>query len=78
MITCTGDHPFWVVGRGWVKARDLTSQDCLLDIHGGVRPISAVTHERLQKPVRVYNITVDNTHTYYVGNVGVLVHNKPR
>lgn len=34
-----------------------------------------IQHEILESPVKVYNFEVTDFHTYYVGNVNVLVHN---
>jgi len=77
-ITCTAEHPFWVVDRGWTKAAHLTSGDRLQTLTGDGVPILEVTHEKPSKRVRVYNMTVDAPHTYFVGKAGVLVHNKKR
>ena len=37
--------------------------------------IEAVHHEKLAKPIQVYNFEVEDFHTYYVGPACVLVHN---
>lgn len=77
-ITCTQEHPFWVIDRGWVMAGALNPGDSLLDRNGDGVVVDGVTYESLQTPVRVYNLTVSSVHTYFVGQSGVLVHNKPR
>lgn len=37
-----------------------------------------VQHELLETPVKVYNFQVEDYHTYYVADSGVLVHNSCR
>ncbi len=75
-LTCTPEHPFWVIGRGWVAAGRLIRGDALLDIEGQQVLILGVERESLCKPVRIYNITVDECHTYFIGKSKILVHNK--
>ncbi len=38
--------------------------------------IESVESELLDEPVKVYNFEVEDFHTYFVGHVGWLVHNK--
>ena len=61
---------------GWVKARNLTSGDHLQDIDGHGIVIRHVAVRKLDRPIRVFNITVSGTSTYYVGKHKILVHNK--
>jgi hypothetical protein len=70
-IKVTDDHPFRLAGR-WVTAAELQPDDELIDIDGN--PIVVTQIERVDRGVRVYNIEVDGTHTFYAN--GVLVHNK--
>jgi RHS repeat-associated protein len=71
-IEATEEHPFSVVGKGWVAAEALTQGDVLVTKDGNIK-ISSV--EREQRTVVVYNLTVENAHTFYIGFDGVLVHN---
>jgi RHS repeat-associated protein len=71
-IEATEEHPFSVVGKGWVAAEALTQGDVLVTKDGNIK-ISSV--EREQRTVVVYNLTVENAHTFYIGQDGVLVHN---
>ena len=75
-VTCTPEHPFWVDGREWVKARDLIVGDRLVDAEGVTIVILAIEHEFTCTPVPVYNVTVGGKHTFYVGESLLLVHNK--
>lgn len=134
-LIVTANHPFWVVGKGWVEALRLKpgvdviviadgshhgvgnkhrvvrtlNKDTGWLIRGTFCPIvftenvsriidlsnNAISssyeiedrvenegvewwdeceQDRMRRTV--YNITVENTHTYYVGELGVWVHNK--
>lgn len=47
-----------------------------LELQNGANAfIEAVCHEKLTKPIQVYNFEVEDFHTYYVGPACVLVHN---
>jgi len=76
-VTCTPQHPFYVVGKGFVAAE-------LLPIGASVVTRSGssllVRSEKLQddaKGYTVYNFEVKDDHTYFVGgaNGGTWVHN---
>lgn len=73
-LTTTGEHPFWVDGRGWVNAGDLKPGDVL------VTPDGVATLDRKlveQRGETVYNFRVPGLHDYYAiaGGTPVLVHN---
>nr|WP_281167514.1 polymorphic toxin-type HINT domain-containing protein [Actinopolyspora mortivallis] len=76
-VTATGEHPFWVPDRDeWVQAQDLQVGDRVRTAEGEQRLVTSIrTWTALQ---RVHNLTVDDTHTYYValdGQDESLVHN---
>jgi hypothetical protein len=75
-ISGTPGHPFYVTGKGWTSAGQLCAGDELVLQSGGAAVVESVRHERLDAPVAVYNFEVEGWHTYYVGDGGVLVHNK--
>jgi hypothetical protein len=74
-IACTAEHPFFVVGKGFVPAKCLEAGDNCLLASGKYGIISAVEAERLDTPEATYNFEVADYHTYYVGEQGVCVHN---
>jgi hypothetical protein len=74
-ISNTEEHPYWVVGKGWVEAKDLKIGDQVLLASGEKAAIENVTKEKLETPVKVYNFEVADWHTYFVADIGVLVHN---
>ena len=44
--------------------------------NGELVTVEWVQHEILESPVKVYNFEVEDFHTYFVGECGVLVHNE--
>ncbi|PAY19378.1 hypothetical protein CKO51_10885 [Rhodopirellula sp. SM50] len=69
-ITATVGHPFWVVGRGWTMAKELNPGDRLREILRST-PID-VTEGGVDS--EAHNLIVDQTHSYFVGDAGFLVH----
>ena len=61
---------FYVVGKGWVAAGDKL---CLES--GKTVTVTGSELEKLEKPIKVYNLEVLDNHTYFVGDKAVLVHN---
>jgi hypothetical protein len=77
VITATDEHPFWVPTRNtWLPAKDLTPDTPVQAYDGTPIQITAVSAVRTETTT-VYNLTVDDIHTYYViaGDTPVLVHN---
>ena len=77
-VEATGNHPFFVVGRGWRRARELVAGDRLETLDGSGAEIVAVERVQLTAFVTTHNIHVPTASTYYVcGGSGpaVWVHN---
>ncbi|MBQ1337943.1 MAG: hypothetical protein IIY32_06450, partial [Thermoguttaceae bacterium] len=74
-IVCTPNHRFYVIGKGWVSAKDLQLGDFCLSANG--ERIAFTSRETLEEKQRVYNFEVQGKHTYFVENGAcfVLVHN---
>ncbi|MNM82347.1 Hint module [compost metagenome] len=73
VIESTYNHPFWVEGKGWTYVKDLKVGDLLVQSDGNTLKIENV--ELLHKQATVYNMTVDEFHTYFVSDLGIWVHN---
>jgi RHS repeat-associated protein len=73
-ITCTPEHPFWVEGVGWLAAEQLEAGSPLRTRQGTIVQVTSVT--RREGSFAVYNIEVSGMHTYFVSELGVLVHNQ--
>ncbi|HIE02850.1 MAG TPA: hypothetical protein EYP59_21640 [Thiotrichaceae bacterium] len=73
LIEATDNHPFYIQGKGWNPASSLKVGQAL-QLHNGTL---VVIEEVLTsvRPEKVYNLTVANAHTYFVGKDGVLGHN---
>ncbi|WP_295090453.1 polymorphic toxin-type HINT domain-containing protein, partial [Ruminococcus sp.] len=74
-IVTTEGHPFYVKELGFVKAAELSEGDILTDSKGGEMPIEFIKTETTDSPVTVYNFQVEEYHTYFVSDTGILVHN---
>ena len=74
-ISATPSHPFYVDKLGWTLARSLKAGDVLVLSNGELVTVEWVQHEILKSPIKVYNFEVQDFHTYFVGECGVLVHN---
>ena len=73
-IDSTTNHPYFVVGYGYVDAGNLRTGDKILLANGEKGTVKSVDIEFLEEPVTVYNFEVKDWHCYFVGEAGVLVH----
>ena len=74
-IITTPNHPFYVVGEGFIEAGNLKIGDEVETTDGKALEIEAITIEYLDTPIQIYNFEVADWHTYYVSEEEVLVHN---
>ena len=74
-IVTTPSHPFYSPVKGWTDAVHLRAGDILVLVNGEYVVVEKVQHEILEAPIKVYNFHVEDYHTYYVGELGILVHN---
>ena len=73
-VTCTPEHPFWVSGVGWRTAGSLEVGMPLLSLGGQAQVISEIVTRA--GDFTVYNLEVEGLQTYFVSDLGILVHNK--
>ena len=78
VINTTENHPFYVEGKGWCAAAELEAGDVLRTEDGEQETVKSVQTEKLDKAVKVYNLEIEGSHTYYVSADSVLVHNACR
>jgi hypothetical protein len=73
VVEVTPEHPFFTAEKGWVAAGDLWLGAHVLQANGdyGVVEDMAFVHQ----PRAMYNLTVAEAHTYFVGEQQWLVHN---
>ena len=75
VITTTPNHPFYLPSYDvWVTADSLQNNDLVLLYDGSYGYVQNAFSYECENTI-VYNFTVENNHTYYVGDEGVLVHN---
>ncbi|MBR5786599.1 MAG: hypothetical protein IKY41_07895 [Clostridia bacterium] len=75
IIQCTETHPFQVKGKGWVDACNLNPGDVIYTKDWDTAVVKSVCLLEFDEPVEVFNFEVEDCHTYFVGEIGVLVHN---
>jgi hypothetical protein len=73
VISTTAEHPFWVPDKGWVKASDLAVGDLLQTDEETFVDLDKI--ERRGGNFKVYNFEVEGFPTYFVSELGILVHN---
>ena len=76
-LTCTSQHPFYVAGKGFTPAGQLTVGASLATRSGLTLTVLSVNACSSDKGYTVYNFEVSDDHTYFVGKVdgGTWVHN---
>jgi hypothetical protein len=72
-ITTTPEHPFYVEGYGWIPAGELWVGAEISQVHAGTGRVTQVSIAFA--PQRMYNLTVAQAHTFFVGSGQWLVHN---
>lgn len=76
VITSTQNHPYYLPEKGsWTAAADLTPGTAVLLLDGTIACVESVDIIYVCDTT-VYNFTVANDHSYFVGENSVLVHNK--
>lgn len=76
-VTSTEEHPFYVHGKGWTPVRELQQGDQLVDPKGSA--VEVISIQATGQTATVYNINVDDLHTYHVqtdGDAWIRVHNR--
>jgi len=72
-LEVTDDHPFKVPGQGWILSRDLRPGTLLESL--GRSGLKVVHIQDLGRTQPTFNFEVADSHTFFVGEAGVLVHN---
>jgi hypothetical protein len=73
LISTTGNHEFWLDEKGWVEANDIEEGDLLWTEDGDWLAVEGIS--KREGTFEVFNFEVDDFHTYFVSQDGVLVHN---
>jgi Pretoxin HINT domain len=75
-LETTKDHPLFVVDQGFTKVAELASGAILTSESGVSIKIGRITQNHCENIV--YNIEVENFHTYFVGKNRLWAHNKEK
>jgi hypothetical protein len=73
IVQTTPEHPFYIADGEWINAADLQVGDQIRNLegeHGTVERVTVITQTET-----MYNLTVDEAHTFFVGDGAWLVHN---
>ena len=73
IVTVSDKQEFWIKDEKWVQAKDLESGDLLQTDDGDFVAVDGI--EVREGSYEVYNFEVEDFHTYFVSQDGVLVHN---
>ncbi|MCU0467396.1 MAG: polymorphic toxin-type HINT domain-containing protein [Arcicella sp.] len=73
MIIATLEHPFFANGH-YTPVKDLQKGDSVLTQSGKLAAVESVSF--IDSTATVYNIEVAEQHNYFIGEAGLLVHNK--
>ncbi|WP_246096476.1 polymorphic toxin-type HINT domain-containing protein [Paenibacillus sinopodophylli] len=73
IIEVTGEHPFWLDGKGWTFVKELKVGDLLVSSDGTKLAIDKI--EKEPREATVYNFEVEDFNSYFVSNLGIWVHN---
>ncbi|NLD47185.1 MAG: hypothetical protein GX660_08290, partial [Clostridiaceae bacterium] len=74
-IRTTPSHLFFTDDGWWKAADNIKAGDKIVDSSGRLREVYSTELEKLNEPERIYNLNVEDYHTYFVGKSGLLVHN---
>ena len=73
-IKTTPTHLFFANGW-WKAAENLELGDSIITSDGSLKIVTSVKVENLESPKRIYNLNIDEYHTYFVSSLSLLVHN---
>ena len=74
IIRATPKHKFYIVDKGWIMACELEEGDLIVAKNNNMR-IDKIKLENYSEPIKVYNLTVNDFHTYLITKYELLVHN---
>lgn len=73
VLYVTEGHPIWVEDRGWVDAESINVGDSLR--RADESATSIIAKQEIKGLYQVFNLTVENNHTFFVTRHQYLVHN---
>lgn len=76
VIITSDEHPFYVLNKGVIPASELKTKDQLVSLNFNVLKI--ISNKRIEQSMPMYNLEVEDYHTYAVSNADIWVHNHCR
>ncbi len=75
-VQATAEHPFYVLDKGWTSALELADGDKVRTSQQGQTTVvrKRTCNKQVSQPV--YNLEIVNSHTYFISNRKILVHNQ--
>jgi len=74
-VQVTAEHPFFVLGKGWLRAGQLRKGDKLLPFDAE-NTVVVQSSGSIPGGITVYNFEVQDLHDYFITAEGSLVHNR--
>ncbi|AEV68239.1 polymorphic toxin-type HINT domain-containing protein [Acetivibrio clariflavus] len=74
-INTTSSHLFFTDSGWWKSAKNIKVGDRIFAAEGELKEVTATRVVDLEEAVRIYNLNVDEFHTYFIGKQGLLIHN---
>ncbi|MEN2773905.1 polymorphic toxin-type HINT domain-containing protein [Acetivibrio clariflavus] len=74
-INTTSSHLFFTDSGWWKSAKNIKVGDRIFTAEGELKEVTATRVVDLEEAVRIYNLNVDEFHTYFIGKQGLLIHN---
>ena len=74
LIKASAIHRFYIVDKGWIRANELEEGD-IISAKDSNMIISNIEHKFYNNPISIYNLTVEDFHTYVITEYELLVHN---
>jgi RHS repeat-associated protein len=73
LIETTPEHPFYTDDGEWINAGELEVGDLIYSLDGDFGVVESIVV--VADPQQMYNLTVDEAHTFFIGEGDWLVHN---
>ncbi len=74
-VKATAEHPFYIGNNEYKETKDLKTGDTIYTlVNKDLKPQKIESIVKIDEPTVAYNLSVDNTHTFFANNIAV--HNK--
>lgn len=74
-VTTTSGHLFMMSTGLWKSAKNIHAGDKITDADGTLKEVKDIEVKKSEDYTRIYNLNVEDYHTYFVGSKRLLVHN---